>query len=469
MPSKRPPGSSGSPPEDRGPDAGGSGGVCRVLVDGNEKVFEDVAALKHALASGELGNDCRVQLPGETNWTRAVDHPQLAPPAVADDPWAAWDAMESVDESIDEPPTVPDPVHAELEALPSDALVADEPNTPLDELPTEAVRTLPTGPRKGGRFVIEGPKQKARSARQLRPDASSVQLPPKSGAPRTSVPGAADLVAEAPTVMTDMRDAPNNVIAFPSPGGPSTLGPHALAPLHSESLLDLPALQARPRVEPKTGPRWGALALVAFVAFGLVGLVNAWVRHVATQDFTPRLPSKARTVAAVAPVEAVEPAPPPPEAEGPATAIGEVDELTLLDQELRGRIRTDLGSVQRKGDLETSLYVDLSRMNLTDLKVDAVVTAWGGKKRDVPQSAEVQVGFRSRPGELDRELAAVGLIVGRYIQSYELDMARFEVLLATGEDSVRRWPIDPARARNYYIRRSDLPTFLRNMRSVGGR
>jgi hypothetical protein len=187
---------------------------------------------------------------------------------------------------------------------------------------------------------------------------------------------------------------------------------------------------------------------------------------VATQDFTPRLPSKVRTLAAV---EASAPPPPPPETEGPATEVSGFDELTRLDQQLRSRIRTKLGSVEKKGDLETSLYVDLSRMNLTDLKVDAVVTAWGGKKRDVPQSAEVQVGFRSRPGELDRELAAVGLIVGRYIQSYELDLARFEVLLSTGDDGIRRWPIDPAQARNYYIMRSDLPTYLRNMRSVGGR
>jgi hypothetical protein len=407
-----------------------------------------------------------VKLPGEVHWTRASEHPELAPPAIADDPWAAWDAMESVDESIDEPPTSPGLEDDAPEALPLEALVPAEPAAPLDELPTEAVRALPPGQRKSGRFVIEGPKKTARRARQSRADASAVKLPPKVGISRTPASGAGELVAESPTVVTDARGAPNNVIAFPSPSGPSTLGPHALAPLHSELLLELPALQARPRVEPKTGPRWGSLVLVACVCFGLVGIVNAWVRHVATQDFTPRLPSKVRTLAAV---EASAPPPPPPETEGPATEVSGFDELTRLDQQLRSRIRTKLGSVEKKGDLETSLYVDLSRMNLTDLKVDAVVTAWGGKKRDVPQSAEVQVGFRSRPGELDRELAAVGLIVGRYIQSYELDLARFEVLLSTGDDGIRRWPIDPAQARNYYIMRSDLPTYLRNMRSVGGR
>ena len=106
---------------------------------------------------------------------------------------------------------------------------------------------------------------------------------------------------------------------------------------------------------------------------------------------------------------------------------------------------------------------------LSELRVDAVVTSWSGKKNDIPRSAEVQVGFRSRAGELDRELAAVGLIVGRYIQSYGLDLARFEVLLDAGDAGVRRWPIDPAQSRNYYIQRVSLPDFLTNMRKHGGR
>jgi hypothetical protein len=265
------------------------------------------------------------------------------------------------------------------------------------------------------------------------------------------------------------RESSSNVIAFPSPGGLDTLGPHALAPLQSEALFELPALTAPRPVEPRTGPRWGLLVLVGLVAFGLVGLVHGWVRHVATQSFAPRPPAAA-VVAAVSP----EPAPSTgagvsEEPDAVPAPDPDIDELSALDLRLRGRMRSEIGTINGEGDLETALYVDLSRMSLSELKVDAVVTAWGGKMRDVPKSAEIQVGLRSTPGELDRELAAVGLIIGRYVQSYELEVARFEVLLDTGEAGVRRWPIDPAQARNYYIRRTDLASFLRNMRKTGGR
>jgi hypothetical protein len=281
--------------------------------------------------------------------------------------------------------------------------------------------------------------------------------------------GSGAAVTAAAQHLSGGEEAPSNVIAFPSPTGLDTLGPHALAPLNSEPFLNLPSIKVPTKTEPRSGHRWGILALVAFLVFGLVGVVNAWVRHVATQTFTPRPIPAAVIVSEPPPGAASVSAVAAPVEQAPTNRLTKVDELTALDQTLRGRMRLDLGSVKEKGDLESVLYVDLSRMNLSELKVDAVVTAWGGKRRDVPQSAEVQIGFLSRPGELDRELAAVGLIVGRYIQSYELDVARFEVLLNTGDAGVRRWPIDPAQARNYYIRRSDLSSFLTNMRSVGGR
>ena len=447
MPSKGPP---------KRPGKTASSGACRVLRDGREAVFDSLEALALEVRAGRVDADCRVKVPGTSGWQRLSDVPELAAELAVDDPWAAWDAME--DGLTEDPPTDPGEEPSQsLPSLPPDALVeSPTEDTPIAELPTEAVRVLPTGTKKKKRFVIEGPKKSARKPATHRP------LPPRP-APESPEPRPTAAVASAPPEPTPR---PSNVIAFPSPLGPSTLGPHALAPLNAEPLMELPALQVKPKPEPRSGPRWGMLVLVGFVAFGLVGAVNAWVRHVASQTFAPRPPPEA-----VAAAPNPTPAPAPASVEPPPAPVadGAVDELTALDQELRGRMRTDLGAVKEEGDLESALYVDLSRMGLSDLKVDAVVTAWGGKKRDVPQSAEIQVGFRSQPGELDRELAAVGLIVGRYIQSYELDMARFEVLLDTGESGVRRWPIDPAQARNYYIRRSDLPTFLTNMRSAGGR
>ena len=473
MPTKGPPGSSDRRSGDKGTSHGRSErsgeAAFRVLAAGREQIFSDVAEVWKAVDSGQLSTDCRVKAPGDSSWTRLEAHPAFVRPAMVDDPWAAWDAMEGGAASVDDedPPTDPGRDDGEPEVLPTDALMAADQES-LDELPTEALKEVPSATRTRERFVIEGPKKAARR-RTATPDAprSNVGIPSSRHAvldPAVSVAAPEQVSAEAPTTLVGAVP-PNNVIAFPSPSGPSTLGPHALAPIHASALMDLPTLQVKPKPEPRTGPRWGVLSLVAFGCFALVAIVHSWVRHVATQTFTPSVPPPP---AVVAPVESSGPDLTAAIVEKPIE-MAAIDELTKLDQELRGRIRTELGSVTEDGDLESSLYVDLSRMNLSELKVDAVVTAWGGKKRDVPQSAEIQVGFRSRPGELDREFAAVGLIVGRYIQSYSLDVPRFEVLLDAGEGAVRRWPIDPAQARNYYMRRTDLPTFLTNMRSAGGR
>ena len=53
--------------------------------------------------------------------------------------------------------------------------------------------------------------------------------------------------------------------------------------------MDLPTLQVKPK--PRT-TRWGVLSLVAFGCFALVAIVHSWVRHVATQTFTPSVPHR---------------------------------------------------------------------------------------------------------------------------------------------------------------------------------
>lgn len=447
----------------------------RVLTAGQERVVADASGLAALVDDGLLTADSRVRVPGASGWSPATAVPEVAALLEPDDPWAAWDALDAGDApsggpldgglSPSEPtsgllqddvsndvPTDPG-VAPDLPVLPSHAL-SEPSESPVPELPDSAVRTVPAGKKKGGRFVIEGPRSDAQRA-SSRPASPQPVPPPR--APGADLPMAA---------RSDERPK-SNIIAFPSPQGPSTLGPHALAPL-AEEAFDLPVLQVPSRPEPRTGgPRFGLLALVGFVCFGLVGIVNGYVRHVAGQTYVPSLaqqgaPAAAEPVATAEPSPSVEPTP----TELQPSAI---DPLDALDAELRGRLRPEVPDVTEEGDLESALFVELSRMGLAELTVSASVTGWTGKKRNVPQSAEVVVGFRSRAGELDRELAAVGLVVGRAIQSLGLELARFEVHLDAGEAGVRRWPIDPDQARNYYVRRTSLESFLLNMREKGGR
>jgi len=407
----------------------------------------DVDTLAEMVRDGRIDADTRVRVPGREGWALASEVPELAELFV-DDPWAAWEAS-------DEPVVEND----ELGELPAGALTPA--SEPVPELPVDAVKVVPEGRREKGRFVIDGPRRAKASL--PKPSSPPAGAAPAGFGPATSPASRVSTPVAPPRAAASAAGGLDNVIAFPSPLGPATLGPHALAPLQDDPRLDIPVLRVPSAIEPRSGPRWGMLVLVALCAFGLVGAVNAWVRHVAGQTFVPA----ARPTAAVAsPASAAPPVSDPTPAPTPSA---DLDELTVLDQELRGRMRSEIGVVAKTSDLESALFVDLSRMGLADLRIDASVTSWSGKKNDLPRSAEIQVGFKSRPGELDRELAAVGLIVGRYIQSYGLDVARFEVLLDAGDEVVRRWPIDPSQARNYYIQRVSLPSFLTNMRKQGGR
>ena len=182
MPTKGPPGSSdrrsGGSGTSRGRSERSDEAAFRVLTAGREQTFSDVAAVWKAVDSGQLSADCRVKAPGDLSRSRLEAHPAFVRPAMVDDPWAAWDAMEGGAASVDDddPPTDPGRDDGEPEVLPTGALVAADQES-LDELPTEALKEVPSATRTRGRFVIEGPKTAAR--RRAKPEAprSNVGIP----------------------------------------------------------------------------------------------------------------------------------------------------------------------------------------------------------------------------------------------------------------------------------------------------
>jgi hypothetical protein len=103
-------------------------------------------------------------------------------------------------------------------------------------------------------------------------------------------------------------------------------------------------------------------------------------------------------------------------------------------------------------------------MQLRELGVEAAVVAWEGKKGEVPRTAEIRVRIRT-DGELDRELASVALVVGKYVHSYNLDVPRLEVLISGVDEAPRRQIIDAGRARLLYAERLSLLDFLTTMRA----
>jgi hypothetical protein len=135
----------------------------------------------------------------------------------------------------------------------------------------------------------------------------------------------------------------------------------------------------------------------------------------------------------------------------------------LMESELRAQMSLDLLEASTEVNFEEALLIELGRVKLDVSSVRVTVGEWAGRKRDVPQTAEFRIKLRFRSGELDRELSAVGLVVGKYIQRYSLDVGHFEVVIEQPGGMHLGYVMDPEAARKLYIQRIDLVTFLESL------
>jgi hypothetical protein len=147
-------------------------------------------------------------------------------------------------------------------------------------------------------------------------------------------------------------------------------------------------------------------------------------------------------------------------------AMEEIFESTGLEQvtrDLRARLEPGIRDMRgRPDDLEDAIFAELSRMNLGQVQVQATVLAWGGVQNDMPDAAEIHVWLMSR-GNLEREMGAVGLVIGKYIQNYDLEVPKLRLTLEDEDEQIRRVDIDPEAAREFYRNRLDLFGFLTSL------
>jgi hypothetical protein len=143
--------------------------------------------------------------------------------------------------------------------------------------------------------------------------------------------------------------------------------------------------------------------------------------------------------------------------ERPPTAV-DLDPLADVERELRAASLGDLHEVSRPGDLGDGILVDLQKLRIDVQRVDAPVTRWVGRKNDHPAEAEVHITFTTS-GELDRELGAIALVVGRYKKRYTIDMPVIEgIWERDGEHKSRA--IDAKLAEQFAQDRITLSTLL---------
>ncbi len=130
-----------------------------------------------------------------------------------------------------------------------------------------------------------------------------------------------------------------------------------------------------------------------------------------------------------------------------------------MDNEIRGQWLERPRDIGGASGLEEALLVELPCM-CAKLKVRAPVTRWGGHKGQEPQAADFLIRYSPRPGELDRELAAIALVVGRYLSIYRLDSERLTVELEGPDGVLRRVKMPPKEALRLYEQQVSLVDFL---------
>lgn len=422
------------------------------------RTVADTDALVALAVGGQLHGTDEVETP--EGWVRAAAHPALRGRFGADDPWAAWSDVESVDADtlykrmVDEPAELPleayFPVPPEIAPLPDE----EEPDT--DETPLPGVRTL--DPALLAPLEPDGDGADPGAVAALEPDAV-VPLDADAVVPRVEVPGTR-AAARLRGTGSDPRAAKRPDGDPLAAAGHASRGPQRspAAPLPLpverperpraplEEAGELIAFPGRPPPPPDFSPARRARQdppplvrtsrLVTLVLGGMFVLLlgYGWIRMNAFSRAgvsTPR-PARERPVAT------------------------QPSALALLDAELRASLAANPRQIRAPEDLSNALLVELVQQRVQVEAADGLVTRWVGKKGDEPRTAEVRIRYRSG-GDMARELGAIALVGGRYKRLYRLEMPVFEVT-ELGTNGVTT--IDPEKAEAYYQARLSLEELL---------
>lgn len=446
---------------------------------------KDEPSLRKLVASGKVPPDAQVQRPGGGPWLsleRALQ-PAAEPSA---DPWSAW-------ADIDEDPQ-PRPRES---ARPAPRLSpVSSPTAPPTVLPTAIEPPAPAAPhgppvasseRPGTPRRADPPRAEPLDGEPLPAEALGVEpLPPESldGEPPTAeLPSS----PRGPAISEPIRPVPppsrGKVIPFPGPrpGRREVDGPHALAP---EPLpfpdrsppppppppeLDLSALRspraarrARQPVErPSTGTHWWRIAFIAFLGVIGLSLARVYVQTVAGAEFGPQ---RQHLPPGLSEAQLAPPAPTP----APAPAPAEVDieaAYREVEQTLRASLMAGTQPSATAGELETALFLELNRVRLSVIRVEIKPLAFRGDQDQGPlESAELRLVLRSDGRELDRELAAAALVVGKYVHADGLIVPVFEVAFdGLADGKALRTRLDANLARDFYTGRMRMGAFLKSL------
>jgi len=374
-----------------------------IKTDGRTLKVDDVEALVSAVRSGKVGRAAKVRPAKAKKWIRADEVPEVAALFSAA-VWSAWeqDVDESVLDAFQEPEK---PKLHKPEPTPT-----QPPVDRVEELPVSAV--APVG-------AVEEPE---------------VAEEPISREALLSE----DFTPSETTHPIKRRRPPAKVIDFPGRDTPASDGSNA---------LDLRRQRAHAENKADRRPiRW--LPILLLGSIGLGGMLM-WVWYVdmhATADFVP----KKRSVATKASI---------PEPMTPEVIAEVVSPYDTLEDELREQLMEGILDITGESEFEDALLIELRRVRVDVRSVRVKIQSWAGRKNDVPDEVSFNLKVVAHDGELDRDLGALGLVLGKYIQHYGLQATELNIILSA-DDGMRKLQMNPEKSRRYFTHRLSLERFL---------
>lgn len=381
----------------------------RIRTGGLELEVDDEAALALLRERGMVGTDAERWIAG--GWRPLVPEGGVSVKA-ASDPWDAWS---EVDEQSAEAA-----LHRAVK----------RPEEEVAELPLGSLTPMPQPI-----IVARPPNARPQAPVRATPNLAerAVAPAPEPPAPVAAPPAAPARVESPPLGVVPRPAPPTSVVHLPPPRipAPSALpGPSAERTLPREAgvLFDFPE-RGRSRAPPvavdEPVPLVRPGRLIAMILAGVAVLGGVWAGAELSRPSSDPIPAVSK----------------------PTRATAADDPLKETERRLRAVPLGDARPVSEPGHLEDAMTIELQKLGVRVVRVRSPVTRWTGRKDDDPAAAEVHVTFRSE-GDLDAELGAIQLVVGRYKLAYTLDVPEVEAILEDDEGE-RATHLDADRAQRF--------------------
>ncbi len=136
-----------------------------------------------------------------------------------------------------------------------------------------------------------------------------------------------------------------------------------------------------------------------------------------------------------------------------------VSPYDTLEDATREQMMEGILDIPGETEFEDALLIELRRVRVDVRSVRVKIESWTGRKNDIPAQVSFNLKVVVRDGELDRDLGALGMVMGKYIQHYGLQVNTLNIILG-GDDGLRKLQMNPESARRYFTHRLSMERFL---------